>query len=208
MDEVVSEVGISGKPDTGEIAIIDQATFDNVLGLHSIGAVFAHDELAIVGTAVEVGLRGGVPDAEAEFAARPEPPADTRPEPDLDRGTPTPAPAVAGGVAAVAAFGLQQHGVAVTGTVPAGLPQLHLAWLDGATYRSLLQDAAGIVLISFASGVLTAKSFARRNSNTMPTNAMSNIRSAPTSRGTAMIKVSRCRPAEASLMLVAITLSH
>ena len=70
---------------------------------------------------------------------------------------------VAGGIAAVAAFGLQQHGVAVIGTVPAGLPQLHLAWLDGATYRSLLQDAAGIVLISFASGVLTAKSFARRN---------------------------------------------
>ena len=28
---------------------------------------------------------------------------------------------------------------------------------------SLLQDAAGIVLISFTSGVLTAKSFARRN---------------------------------------------
>ena len=70
---------------------------------------------------------------------------------------------VAGGVVAVAVFGLRKHGVAVTGTVPAGLPQLHLAWFDAATYRSLLQDAAGIVLISFTSGVLTAKSFARRN---------------------------------------------
>ena len=30
-------------------------------------------------------------------------------------------------------------------------------------YRSLLHDAAAIVLISFASGMLTAKSFARRN---------------------------------------------
>jgi MFS superfamily sulfate permease-like transporter len=34
---------------------------------------------------------------------------------------------------------------------------------EAATYRSLLHDAAAIVLISFASGMLTAKSFARRN---------------------------------------------
>ena len=50
----------------------------------------------------------------------------------------------------------------MTGPVPAGLP-VHLAWFDAATYRSLFSDAAGIVLISFTSGVLTAKSFARRN---------------------------------------------
>ena len=35
--------------------------------------------------------------------------------------------------------------------------------LEAAAYRSLLHDAAAIVLISFASGMLTAKSFARRN---------------------------------------------
>ena len=70
---------------------------------------------------------------------------------------------VAGGITAVAVFGLRQRGVAVTGNVPAGLPQMQLVWFDAATYRSLLQDAAGIVLISFTSGVLTAKSFARRN---------------------------------------------
>jgi MFS superfamily sulfate permease-like transporter len=34
---------------------------------------------------------------------------------------------------------------------------------EPAVYRSLLHDAAAIVLISFASGMLTAKSFARRN---------------------------------------------
>ena len=34
---------------------------------------------------------------------------------------------------------------------------------EPAAYRSLLHDAAAIVLISFASGMLTAKSFARRN---------------------------------------------
>jgi MFS superfamily sulfate permease-like transporter len=47
--------------------------------------------------------------------------------------------------------------------VPAGLPDFHWIWLEPATYRALLGDAAGILLISFASGVLTAKSFARRN---------------------------------------------
>lgn len=70
---------------------------------------------------------------------------------------------VAGGIGAVAGLGLQARGVAVIGAVPAGLPSLHLAWFDAATYRSLLEAAAGIMLISFTSGVLTAKSFARRS---------------------------------------------
>jgi MFS superfamily sulfate permease-like transporter len=43
------------------------------------------------------------------------------------------------------------------------LPVPHLAAFEPAVYRSLLHDAAAIVLISFASGMLTAKSFARRN---------------------------------------------
>jgi MFS superfamily sulfate permease-like transporter len=51
----------------------------------------------------------------------------------------------------------------VTGALPGGLPQPHIAMFEPATYRSLLNDAAAIVLISFASGMLTAKSFARRN---------------------------------------------
>ena len=71
--------------------------------------------------------------------------------------------AVAGGIAAVAIFDLRALGVAVTGAAAGGLPEPHVSWFDAAPYRSLLQDAAGIVLISFASGVLTAKSFARRN---------------------------------------------
>lgn len=70
---------------------------------------------------------------------------------------------VALGVAIVAALDLEAHGVAVTGAVPAGLPRPQLALFDAATYRDLLGAAAGIVLISFTSGVLTAKSFARRN---------------------------------------------
>jgi high affinity sulfate transporter 1 len=74
---------------------------------------------------------------------------------------------VVAGIAAVAALGLQAQGVAVTGPVPAGLPSVDLAWFDPATYRSLFGDAAGIVLISFTGGVLTAQSFARRNRYTI-----------------------------------------
>ena len=70
---------------------------------------------------------------------------------------------VVAGIAAVATFDLQATGVKVTGPVPAGLPAPTWAWFDPATYRSLLGEAAGILLISFTGGVLTAKSFARRN---------------------------------------------
>ena len=63
----------------------------------------------------------------------------------------------------MATFGLAERGVALTGSVPAGLPTPTWTWFDPATYRSLFTDAAGILLISFTGGVLTAKSFARRN---------------------------------------------
>ena len=71
--------------------------------------------------------------------------------------------AMVAGIIAVAVLGLDAHGVALTGPIPAGLPSPSWAWFDAATYRSLFGHAAGIVLIGFASGVLTAKSFARRN---------------------------------------------
>ena len=70
---------------------------------------------------------------------------------------------VAAGIAAVATLNLQAKGVLVTGPVPAGLPAPTWVWFDPATYRSLLGDAAGILLISFTGGLLTAQSFARRN---------------------------------------------
>ena len=71
--------------------------------------------------------------------------------------------AVVAGIAAVALLDLPALGVTVTGALPSGLPVPHIEVFDLATYRSLLHDAAAIVLISFASGMLTAKSFARRN---------------------------------------------
>jgi high affinity sulfate transporter 1 len=71
--------------------------------------------------------------------------------------------AVVAGIGAVALLDLRALGVAVTGALPSGLPVPHIAVFDPPVYRSLLHDAAAIVLISFASGMLTAKSFARRN---------------------------------------------
>jgi MFS superfamily sulfate permease-like transporter len=82
-------------------------------------------------------------------------------------GVPAALVVVVAGIAAMATLDLEALGVAVTGAVPAGLPSLDLAWFDPATYRSLFGDAAGIVLISFTGGVLTAQSFARRNRYTI-----------------------------------------
>jgi high affinity sulfate transporter 1 len=76
---------------------------------------------------------------------------------------PAPLIALGAGILAVEGLGLDARGVAVIGPVPAGLPEIRLAMFDAATYGALLGDAAGIALIGFTGGVLTAKSFARRN---------------------------------------------
>jgi high affinity sulfate transporter 1 len=70
---------------------------------------------------------------------------------------------VVAGIGLVVALGLDEQNVAVLGSVPAGLPTMHFAAVDTTTLISLSLDASGIVLVSFTSGVLTAKSFARRN---------------------------------------------
>jgi high affinity sulfate transporter 1 len=70
---------------------------------------------------------------------------------------------VVAGIVVVTMLGQDQDGVAVLGSVPAGLPSLHIPVFDPGTFTPLLGDAAGIALVSFTSGVLTAKSFARRN---------------------------------------------
>ena len=67
------------------------------------------------------------------------------------------------GILLIVGLKLEQSGIALLGHVPAGLPTLHFAVFDSETYRKLFHSAAGLVLISFTSGVLTAKSFARRN---------------------------------------------
>lgn len=67
------------------------------------------------------------------------------------------------GIALVRALDLDQLGIAILGNVPAGLPSMNFSVFDTSAFTALLDDTAGIVLVSFTSGVLTAKSFARRN---------------------------------------------
>lgn len=67
------------------------------------------------------------------------------------------------GLVAVAVLDLEEQGVAALGEVPAGLPTFNFSLFAGETYVALFGDAAALMLISFTSGVLTAKSFAQRN---------------------------------------------
>ncbi|HWK63371.1 MAG TPA: SulP family inorganic anion transporter [Rhizobiaceae bacterium] len=57
------------------------------------------------------------------------------------------------------AFDLQGQGVAVVGNIPAGLPGLHLPGLGGLPLDRLLSGAVAIFLVSFGSGIVTARSF-------------------------------------------------
>ena len=66
-------------------------------------------------------------------------------------------------IIAVEVLHLHACGVAVLGPVPSGLPTLQMPSFDPERFKTLVQHAASIALISFTSGVLTAKSFARRN---------------------------------------------
>jgi len=65
--------------------------------------------------------------------------------------------------AGVAAFGLDERGVAVIGSVPAGLPDLYVPAFPPELLSEILGAAAGIALVSFSSMMLTARSFAAKN---------------------------------------------
>lgn len=56
-----------------------------------------------------------------------------------------------------------EHGLAVIGSIPAGLPQLVLPWLSPAELQALILPAVTIALISFADELVTARSFAAKN---------------------------------------------
>lgn len=73
--------------------------------------------------------------------------------------------ALAGIVAATAvaaAFSLERHGVAVVGSIPAGLAQPGMPHVSLADIGLLLPVAAGIALVGYTDNVLTARSIAAR----------------------------------------------
>ncbi len=75
---------------------------------------------------------------------------------------PGPLLAVLGATAVVSALGLQQHGVAVAGEIPSGLPTPALPSMNGTDLRMLALPAFSVFIVGFTDDVLTARSFARR----------------------------------------------
>jgi high affinity sulfate transporter 1 len=65
--------------------------------------------------------------------------------------------------AAVKALGLEAHGVKAIGEVPAGLPALRFPTFPLDLLPQLVQEAAGLALVSFSSMMLTSRSFASKN---------------------------------------------
>jgi high affinity sulfate transporter 1 len=76
---------------------------------------------------------------------------------------PAPLIALAVAVALVEGLALDHSGVAVLGAVPAGLPELGWTPVPLPLVVPLLTGAAGLALVSFTSGMVTARSFAARN---------------------------------------------
>lgn len=76
---------------------------------------------------------------------------------------PAPLIAVAVAVVLVEALSLDKAGVAVLGEVPAGLPSLGWRPIPAGHVMPLITGAAGLALVSFTSGMVTARSFAARN---------------------------------------------
>lgn len=78
-------------------------------------------------------------------------------------GTPAPLVAVAISIALVYFFKLDARGVTVIGHVPAGFPTPRIPSVSLAEISALSLNALGIVVISFCSAMLTARSFAAKN---------------------------------------------
>jgi high affinity sulfate transporter 1 len=78
-------------------------------------------------------------------------------------GFPAPLAAiVVGGVVALAA-NLPGHGVTVVGSIQAALPTPGLRWPTAVGLNDLVLAALGILVVSFGSGIVTARSFGAKN---------------------------------------------
>lgn len=76
---------------------------------------------------------------------------------------PAPLIAVILAIVVVVLFGLDQQGVTVVGTVPAGIPSFRVPLLQQSDLVPLILGAVGIALVSFNSAMVTAESFAVKN---------------------------------------------
>lgn len=76
---------------------------------------------------------------------------------------PGPLAAIAVGMMIAYALDLPRLGVAVTGVIGAGLPMPAIRWPASTELDELMLAAFGIVLVSFGSGIITARSFGAKN---------------------------------------------
>ncbi len=77
---------------------------------------------------------------------------------------PVPLIAVLLATAGMAAFSLRDQGVAVIGAIPAGFPTPAVPSVSGGDLAGLLLPAIGVAVVGYSDNVLTARSFATRNS--------------------------------------------
>lgn len=73
-------------------------------------------------------------------------------------------------VALSALLDFEARGIAVVGDIPGGLPQFALPAYSGVPVDTILLGAASILLVSFGSGIVTARSFAARGSSEVDPN--------------------------------------
>lgn len=73
--------------------------------------------------------------------------------------------------AVVAVFALRRHGIDVVGAVPVGLPPFDVPELTRQSLHDLIAPAFGIAVVAFSDNVLTARSFAARQSADIDANA-------------------------------------
>lgn len=60
-------------------------------------------------------------------------------------------------------IGLERFGISLVGDIPAALPSLSLRMPEGIDIGDLVQDGFGIFIVSFVSGIATARSFGAKN---------------------------------------------
>jgi high affinity sulfate transporter 1 len=76
---------------------------------------------------------------------------------------PGPLVAVVVGIAGSAIFGFARHGLRLLGNIPAGLPAFTIPAICRSDWEPLAIGAAGLALISYNSGMVTARGFAAKN---------------------------------------------
>ena len=92
----------------------------------------------------------------------------------LDRLVPRAPVALIGVLAATAVvtvFSLDEHGIAVIGQIPAGLPAPGLPQVSMHDLAALLLPSVGVAIVAFSDNVLTARSFASRHHQEIDANA-------------------------------------